>query len=507
MDWIPGLNFMSKTKTNAPKALLLTLVLILAGLGLACSSEVVGPEFTQPKSGAIYTYIGDSPACDVLGFRMNISGLKFRRASNAESFATVFPTATTFVSLRLDFAALRDYSTLMYLSSLNVDSYDRAELTLQLPKIVVYDTAEDPPIRVIDGILSTTNPSIPLTPAFSLAEKKLNVLRFDFDMAKSLQLDTSGQVTKDIIPVFTAIPVTEAADKTYGTFDNLVGFITQVSANPVGTFIGTFNLQMHSGTGQSIPISIKPDTSLSGVPDLKSLETGRIAEVLAKVDSAGNIVAEQVEVEDRSVVEEKRIAFFGTVLPAPVKDAMGNVTQLKLYLRAMEPDRSVEVRLDSVLTVNIPPGARFQVSPRPDNLTPLQFGSSSITVGQELLVHGQYTTVTGQPTVVDASSVYLRPQTLQGGLSSLISVGSDGKSGAFWLAGCSTLLQTTPIMVMTTNVDTAFINLFGLAEILPQSALYVRGFPFFVKDATVIRGTSVPAGTLVLFATQVRQAL
>jgi hypothetical protein len=263
---------------------------------------------------------------------------------------------------------------------------------------------------------------------------------------------------------------------------------------------------MHSGTGQQIPISVKPDTSLSGVPNLKSLETGRIAEVFARVDASGNIVAEQVEMEDRSVVEEKRIAFFGTVLPTPVKDAMGNVTQLKLYLRAMEPDRSVEVRLDSVLTVNIPPGTAFQVSPRPDNLTPLQFGPTSITVGQELLIHGQYTVVTDQPTVVDATSIYLRPQTLQGGLSSLISVGLDGKSGAFWLTGCSTLLQTTPIMVMTTNVDTAFINIFGLAEILPQSPLYVRGFPFFVKDATVIRGTPVPAGTLVLFATQVRQA-
>jgi len=491
---------------SALKALLLLLALVVASLGLSCNSEVVGPEFTPAKIGALYTYIGDSPACDVLGFRMNISGLKFRRASNAESFATIFPTNTTFVSLRLDFAALRDTSTVMHFSTIQVDSYDRAELTLQLPKIVVYDTAVDPPIRVIDGVLSTATPSIPLQPAFSVSDKTLNVLRFDFDMAKSLQLDTSGQVTKDIIPVFTAFPVPQAADKTYGTFDDLVGFITQVSATASGAFIGTFNLQMHSGTGQQIPISVKPDTSLSGVPNLKSLETGRIAEVFARVDASGNIVAEQVEMEERSVVEEKRIAFFGTVLPTPVKDAMGNVTQLKLYLRAMEPDRSVEVRLDSVLTVNIPPGTAFQVSPRPDNLTPLQFGPTSITVGQELLIHGQYTVVTDQPTVVDATSIYLRPQTLQGGLSSLISVGADGKSGAFWLTGCSTLLQTTPIMVMTTNVDTAFINIFGLAEILPQSPLYVRGFPFFVKDATVIRGIPVPAGTLVLFATQVRQA-
>ena len=496
---------MLKKTIHTPALWPCLLVLILAGLGLSCNNDPpVGPELA--KTGAIYTYIGDSPACDVLSFRTNISGLSFRRSSNSASFATVFPTDTTFVSLHMDYAGLRDYSTIMYVATLQEGSYDGAELTLQLPKIAIYDPAVDPPIRVLDGVLSTATPLVPLQPAFSVTQTKLNVLRFDFDMAKSIQLDAQGQVTKDIIPVVTGTTVSAAADNTYGTFDNLVGFITQVSSAPVGSFIGTFNLQLHSGSGQAIPISIKPDTSLSGVPDLKSLETGRVVEVMAKVDSAGNIVAENVEVEDRAVVEEKRIAFFGTVLPTPVQDANGNVAQFKLYVRTMEPDRSLDVPIDSIATVNIPSGTAFQVSPRPDNLTPLQFGATSITVGQELLVHGQYTLVTDQPTVIDANSIYLRRQTLQGGLSSLINVGSDGKSGAFWLSGCSTLLQSTPIMVMTTTIDTAFINVFGLAEISPQATLFVRGFPFYVKDATVIRGTSVPAGTLVLFATQVRQA-
>ncbi len=480
-------------------------LLFLAGLTQSCSSEVVGPEFQQPKTGAIYTYIGDSPACDVLSFRTNITGLKFRRVSNAESFATVFPTATTFVSLKMDFAALRDNSTIMYLGTLPVDTYDRVELTLQLPQIVVYDPAEDPPIRVINGILSTANPSIPLPSGYATTETELNALSLDFDMMRSIQLGPQGEVTSSVIPVFTATPVAESPDATFGRFENLVGFVRAVSPNPIGSFIGSFSLQVHRGSGQAIPISISSDTSISGVPDLKSLETGRVVEVMARVDNAGNIVAEHVEVEDRAVVEEKRTSFFGTVLPTPVKDASGSVTEFKMYVRAMEPDRSAEVTLDSIVTVNVPPTTTFQISPRPANLTPLQFGADSITVGQEVLVHGQYTVVTDQPTVLDARSIYLRPQTLQGSLSSLISVGADGKSGAFWLSGCSTLLQTTPIIVMTTNADTAFVGVFGLAEISPQATLLVRGFPFFVKDATVVRGTPIPAGTLVLFARQVRQ--
>jgi hypothetical protein len=455
--------------------------------------------------GAIYTYISDTPACDVLGFRLNISTLKYHVSGTTDNFASIFPTQSTFVSLRMDFVELRDTSTIMYLSSMNVGQYDRADLIIQLPKIVLYDPAQDPPIRVIDGELSTASPQIPISPPLSMSDTTLNVVRLDFDVAKSLQFDSTGQVTKNVIPVFSATPLPQAADKTFGTFDNIVGFVTQVSPAPTGAFIGTFTMQLHGGTGQAVPISIKADTALVGTPDLKSLETGRVVEVLATVDSSGNIVADRVEVEDRAVIEEKRASFFGTVLPTPVTDAGGNVTQFKLYLRRTEPDRSADIPLDEVLTVNVPSNAVFRVSPRPANLTPLEFGPTSLTVGQEVLVHGQYTVTSGQPTVVDATSLYLRPQAIQGSLSSLISVASDGRSGAFWLAGCATLLQTTPIIVMTTNVDTTFLDVFGLSEINPQKSLLVRGFPFFVKNATVVRGVPIPAGTLVLFASQVRQ--
>jgi hypothetical protein len=465
----------------------------------------VGPELA--KSAALYTYIGDTPACDVLGFRMNISGLKFRRYYYPDLYYAVFPSASTFVSLHMDFAAMRDTSTIMYISSVTEDTYDQAVLTLQLPKIVFYDTSVDSPIRVIDGTLSNDTPALTLQPLLNVTQAKLNVVKIDFDMDKSLQFDTTGQVTKDIIPVFSASIVNQAADTTYGTFDDLFGFVTSVSPTPSGSFIGSFNLQNFGSNGQTLPISVKAETNLAGVPSLASVETGRIAEIRATVDKSGNIVAQQVEFEDRAVIEDKRVAFLGTVLPTPVKDASGNVTQFKMYLRSTTPDRSSEVVQDSVLTVNVPSGTVFQTSPRPENLTPLVFDATSITVGQELLVHGQYTLVTGQPTVVDTTSIYLRPQTLQGGMSSLVNVGSDGKSGAFWFTGCSTLLQTTPIMVMTTNLDTAFISLFGLADINPQAMLHVRGFPFYVKSATVIRGIPVPAGTLVLFSTQVRQIL
>ena len=156
------------------------------------------------------------------------------------------------------------------------------------------------------------------------------------------------------------------------------------------------------------------------------------------------------------------------------------------------------------MTVNVPVGANFQISARPINFANLPFDPTSVTVGQELMVHGQYTLTADQPTVVDANAIYLRAQTMQGGLSSLINVGSDGMSGAFWLGTCSTLLQNAPVVVLT-NSQTTFVNVFGLAEISPQATLLVRGLPFFVNGAAVIRDIPVPAGTVVMVARQVHQ--
>jgi hypothetical protein len=332
----------------------------------------------------------------------------------------------------------------------------------------------------------------------------LNVLRFDFDMLKSIQLDEEGHVSGNITPVLSAIPVTETASEGFGYFDNLTGFVMTVSPNPSGEFKGSLALQLLSGSGPAITVNIKDENDLFGVPDLKSLETGRVLEVIAKVDANGNIVAQHVEVEDRAVVEEKRIAFIGTVLPTPVKDASGNVTQFKLFVRAEEPDMSREVALNSIVTVNVSPSTYFQISARPANFVNMTFDPSSISVGQELVVHGQYTLVTDEPTVVDANSIYLKVQTMQGGLSQLINVGSDGRTGAFRLGTCSTLLQSTPVIVIT-NSQTAFVNVFGLAEISSQATLLVRGLPFFVKNATVVRDIPVPAGSVVMVARQIHQ--
>lgn len=480
-----------------------------------------GPVITQ--SGPLYIFVGNVPAGNVLSLRTSISTLTLRVQGSTDHIVTVFPTTTNLTSLfKVNFASLRDFSTILNLASVPEATYDAATLTFASPQLGLYDPSLDPPIQSVLGTLTTTEPLIPISPPLTIKKGKLNALRIDFDMVRSIEVDAQGQVTNNINPVLKAATVVPADPDGFGFFDDLVGFVRSVSPYPVGqNFTGAFTMQLLSGTGPAVTVNVTydadnpndpnkttqlygiPDGNGDGIPDLNQLITGQVVEVGAYIDSNGNVVARAVQAEDRAVVELHELAFLGYVL-STTRDADGNLTQFQFYVREEEPNISAGVPLDSVVTVNVGTSTTFNLSSPPVDFADLPFDAAAIVQGQELIVHGQYTLVTDQPATVAANSIYLKVQTLQGKLGSLVQVGSDGKTGAFWLTPATSLLQPTPVLVMT-NTNTVFLNVFGLSQILPQATLLVRGLPFYQAQAGTINGVSVPAGTLVVITRQLHQ--
>lgn len=488
------------------RKLVVWLILGLFAASFSSCHRDEGSTFTAIQHGALYTFLGDTPASDVLAFHATITTMKLKVAGSTNEVA-VFPSTAQPLGLkRVDFCALRDFSTIIDLSSVPEEHYDQVTIGLSVGQLILYDpTSDTPPIKKLAVTLSTTTPAIPILPNLTLVKNQVNALRLDFDMLRSIQLDENGQVTGAIIPTFTATPVIATDAKGFGEFDDLVGFVRSVQPNPIGqSFTGALTLQLLSGSGPAVTINFTPTTKLYGVSALNLLETGRVAEVGATMDKNGNLVADTVEVEDRAVVEEKKLAFLGLVM-AVTRDDAGKVTQFNFFVREEEPDVSTFVPIDSIVTVKVLPETAMQYSARPTNFDPvLPFDAKAITVGQELIVNGAYTLVTDEPTTVDASSIFLKLQTMQGSLGSLVQVGQDGRSGAFWLLPHASLLGGSPILVFA-NSNTAYLNILGLADITPQATLLVRGLPFHQTEATTINDVVVPAGTLVVKARQIHQ--
>jgi hypothetical protein len=468
--------------------------LILAGCG---GKESATP--TPVGNGALYTFVGDTPVSDVLSFRVYVTGMTLK-VQGGENKVTVIPSSY----IKVNFASLRDFATVLNLTSVPAGTYDEATITFSTAQLVLYDPTKSPPVTTLYAVLSTSGPTIAIRPALTIVKDQVHALRLDFDFLRSIELDADGQVTGKVTPIFKATPVLATANQGFGELDDLVGFVRTVSPYSTSTdFTGSLNLQLLAGTGPSLTVNLNNDSQLYGVPALNQLETGRVVEIDAVVDDKGNLVAKTVEVEARAVVEENKLAFLGYVTSV-TKDESGKVTQFSLYVREEEPDNAYDVALDSVVVVNVTENTTFQYSARPTNFLNLPFDATAMTPGQELIVHGKYTKTTDQPTTVDADMIVLKLQTMQGGLSSLVRVGADGRTGVFSFAPGASLLQGSPVLVFTNN-QTVFLNVFGLGDLRPQAILLVRGLPFYQTQATTINNVPVPAGTLVIAARQIHQ--
>ncbi len=477
---------------------------IFSSCGGGGSSNPLPP---PPGMGSLFTLIGDAPFWDILSFRATITGLTLTPMGGGNP-VTVISSNTA--AIKVNFPALRDFSTILSVASVPEGTYGQATITFSAPQIVVFDAAQSPPIATVTATLTPTAPSVNIQPALTITKGQPTVLRIDFDLLNSIQLDGGGQVTGNVTPVLRLTPFTAFGS---GGMDDLLGFVQRVdtfSANP--NFIGDFLLQLLSGTGPSVFVNLTSTTQLFGVPALNQLPTGSFVEVDGFIDSNGNLVANSVEVEDREIVEQNMVAFLGYALSV-TKDSGGNATQFSLFVREEEPDSGFSVPLDSVVVVNVSPSTVYQFSSRSTNFANLPFDATALAVGQEVVVHGIFTVPPRPmppelppPTTVAADKVYVKLQTHQGNFirSRFYVVGSDNRTGSFEFVPRASLFGPAHIFVFT-NSQTAFVNLSGLSALTPESSLLVKGLLFFERERKTINGVTLDPGSLVLLAKQVHQ--
>lgn len=509
---------------------------LTVGLGAGILANCSGPaSLVTPSKGSLFAFIGDTPLCDVLSSRFTISGLTVTPLGGGAQVA-IIPTSS---SIKMNLGGLRDFTTILDLSTVLAGTYDQATFTISSQQLGIYNPILSPPTTVISTRLSTSTPTFNIAPPLVITSGKISALEIDYDMIRSIQLSqaANGSLSASGAPTFQASGLTADPNTGFGEMDDLLGFVRSVntsSTNP--TFIGGFVMQFLSSSlpsGPAVTLSYTTDTLVNGEPvcvpckpedpgcmshpnglfdctsgpnALDKLLTGNYVEVDGYVDENGNLIARTVEVEFPEDTTQNEVALIGLVTSL-LKDPNNNLIGFDLWVRQEEPDDSSTLPLDSIVEVDASSSTAYQFSSRSSNFANLTFDPTALAVGQEVVVHGPFklAAITGtQPTVVAADKVYLKLQSMQGTILSLLQAASDDKTGAFRLTPCCTLLQGAPIYVLTNN-QTAFVNVAGLGELNTQSSLLVKGLPFFQPLGGNINGVSVPPGTLVLLAKQVHQ--
>lgn len=499
-------------------------------LTMACggSSSSSSSNTTSSGSGVLYTFIGDTPSYDLLGFSMFPSEMDLHQAGKpATSVTTVWPTNISLTSPAIEMNTLRDTLAVANLTSIPAGTYDQVNLRVVSNGACIFDPTQSPPFSKYSPTISTADVTINLQPSLTITSGKVSALELDLNLPQTLGVDSQGQLNGKVSWVFTARTLAASGSTGFGEMDDLHGIVRSVNPSISGsTFKGSFLLQTlpqsstsSSGGGPALTVYLNDETNLCfagqcnvPVSQLNQLTTGNYVEVNGYVDAGGNVVANAVQVEDREFVSKQLLGYVGPILDV-TRDGNGNVTQFDLLVLETEPSDQTAIPNYSAVKVNISSSTTFGSYLASSDLANLAssgnlaLDAATLAPGEQVVVHGVYSKPSGGPINVAANSIYPRLQSIEGTLSSLVgAAGSDDKTGAFQMVPRAGLLGSYPFIVVTDG-QTKFINTSGLSTLSATSPLMVRGLLFLNSQNTTIEGTGtpVPAGTLVVVARQVHQ--
>ncbi len=499
-------------------------ILLFAGILASCSSTP--PSSPNPGKGNLVTIVTDVPLCNAISANVVVQNLSFTTVEGGTAQPYIETTPSFAPEIRLNLEQLRDFSTVLYSFPVRAGSYNQANLDFELAQLAAYDPTLSPPVHSYTVNFTNTKPIITLSPPLVITEGQTNVLLLDFDVLRMLPTNSAGNLTGQITPIvsFTQLSSTTPTGATnpngFTEIDDLWGFvrsITNTNATSNSTYTGSFLMQVLSPStadAPALPMNLTATTTKVGFADLAHLLPNSYLEVDALLDSQGNLVAKTVEVQaiENPFPTESGVTP-STALIGPIvsikTDTAGNPTQLGLWVHDAEPDDTSTLLMDSVYQVDLTANPTYQSSILGPNFANLSFGPKNLAVGQELVVHGAYTKPTAPtggvataPFTVEPTAIYLKLQSMQGTMGSMLAIGSDDATGVFLLNPCCTLLQGVPLYVVTNN-QTAYVNVTGLNGITTVNSLLVKGMPYYEAQPVTINGVTIPAGSMVFQAKQV----
>jgi len=507
-------------------------VALLAGLLTGCGSSTTttDPPTTSstkpPTTGNLITIVHDVPICNAISASVVVQNLNFTQAQGGAIAPYINTTPSFAPEIRLNLQQLRDFSTVLYSYPVKAGTYSQANLDFELAQLAAYDPTLNPPVHNFVPTFTNSKPIIPINPPLVITAGQANVMVMDFDVLDMLETDSSGNLTGLINPVvnITQILATGPSGAVnpngFGEIDDLWGFVRSVSNTNTtanANYIGDFQMQLLSPStadAPEIPINLTTSTVKVGFADLGHLLPDSYVEADVTLDAQGNFAGNTVEVQ---AVENPFPTQSGvtpsTALIGPIvsiqTDQAGNPTQLNLWVHDAEPDDTSTIPNDTIFQVDLTANPTYQASVLGPNFANLSFGPLNLSVGQELVVHGAYTkppTPVGTnptlPFTVEPTAIYLKLQSMQGTMNSMLQIGSDDATGVFIFTPCCALLNGVPIYVVSNN-QTTFVNTTGLGGITTVSPLLVKGMPYYEPQAVTINGVTIPAGSLVMQARQV----
>ena len=451
------------------------LILISCGGGTSSSGSMSTP---ASSSASVFTVGTDAPLPSVVSCDVTITGITI---NNGTTDISVMSSSTP--SDTIDFARLSGLHQLVDLSSVPTGTYVSATVTISGVTIGYLDTSVTPPtVTTITGDVSPMSATTTFASPFTLNSADMVGLRMEFDLRKSLAVDSNGQITGDVTPTFN-MKLLNATDSNVSIDDFPAGVTGVQNSN-------TFTVQ--GPHGRSWTVDANSSTIMDDPSEpISSFTTDTIVLVSGQI----NAVTKDIDASEIAVLSNNKF-YLGGLLTYVNPAAPSAATGADLYVRDELPAITGIAPGDITgLTLNGSETYRLGHINLP--ITQLLFNNSAMVAGQNVAFGGDLTTSNGVSTLT-VKRVTLRHQGQAGTVSGSATI-LHGNNGTFqlndnWVAG---VLLPQPLTVMTTDF-TNFINVTGLSALQNGNPVRVVGFVLF--DSTTSQAVFVARSVEVITA-------
>jgi hypothetical protein len=358
-------SFLQSSKTRALSLLSLASLasaLVLSGCGGTSADVSSGSSGTAPA----FVIGTDAPLAAVTSFAVQIESID-AIASDGTSTNLISGTPT------VDFARFNGLQTLLDMNDVQPGTYTKIVVTLGSATIGYLNTTPAPPAIVTEpATLSTSTINYTLPTPLTLTAAAPLGLHLDFDVAKSVQLDSNGQVTGNVTPYFN-IGVVGPTD-TGAYIDEFDAAVTSV--NVTGQ-----SFTVTGPHGRSFTINVNGNTEWDNGESLSALTTSSIVQISGELDRVdATIDADEVAILSQS-------GFYAAGLVTYVTPSSGAATNFDLYVRGLLPT-TTGLTLGQIAQINLTGSEKFFIYWMHNPLTQFLFNSSALLPGQHVAVGG-----------------------------------------------------------------------------------------------------------------------
>ncbi len=440
-----------------------------------CTSGSISSTTSNPNSatGSSFVIGTDAPMASVVSFSVQVSSVQAFTSSDCSGTGVSLVSGSPTV----DFARFNGLQTLLDMNDVEAGTYNCVSITLGNAMLGYLDTTgAKPAIETEAATLTTNTVTAPLTKPMVIAENGAPVgVHMDFDLHKSILVDSNGQITGSVTPTFNINAVNNSDPGAY---------IDEFDAAVLGVATDGQSFTIQGPHGRQFTVNVSASTEWDGSASISSLTTSSIVQISGDLDRAdATIDADEVAILSQN-------GFYAAGQVTYVTPTSGAATSFDLYVRGTLP-ANTGVSDGDIATVDLSGSEKYSIYWMHGPLAQFLFNPSGLLPGQHVAVGGPATGAANR-SAVTVNRVVLR----NWGYNGTVVPGSENSSNDTFqmqVNGFAGVLIPETVTVYITGECKFRDGFNSLADIADNDKVRVVGL--LLKDPTT--GNAVIVGHYV----------